>query len=129
MIHYLDHLVISQELVDYMKSIFNDKYDIFALEQQIYLDTTNAFHDFENYFKEHQEQLENYIEYKLSDEYKNSLVKKVQEEILIFQKETGYQDNFIENLKILSSSYREYLHQLEKLNKQYIYKFPQVQEF
>ena len=79
--------------------------------------------------KEHQEQLENYIEYKLSDEYKNSLVKKVQEEILIFQKETGYQDNFIENLKILSSSYREYLHQLEKLNKQYIYKFPQVQEF
>lgn len=129
MIHYLDHLVISQELVDYMKSIFNDKYDIFALEQQIYLDTTNAFHDFENYFKEHQEQLENYIEYKLSDEYKNSWVKKVQEEILIFQKETGYQDNFIENLKILSSSYREYLHQLEKLNKQYIYKLPQVQEF
>ena len=121
MIHYLDHLVISQELVDYMKSIFNDKYDIFALEQQIYLDTTNAFHDFENYFKEHQEQLENYIEYKLSDEYKDSLVKKVQEEILIFQKETGYQDNFIENLKILSSSYREYLHQLEKLKKQYIY--------
>ncbi|MCM8709442.1 MerR family transcriptional regulator [Clostridium sp. SYSU_GA19001] len=42
------------------------------------------------------------------DEYKKSPDWKIQQLLLKFQQESGYYDIFIENLKILSDSYREY---------------------
>jgi hypothetical protein len=45
---------------------------------------------------------------------------------LKFQQESGYYDIFIENLKILSDSYREYFEKLQAANKVFVNKYPQL---
>lgn len=128
MVEYLDHVVIPQKLENHIKIILNENQDISTLEQQVYLHTKDMLHNPDNYLQKYEKQLTDYIAYKLSDEYQNSFAKEVQEEIAVFQNSTGYQEHFIENLKILSSSYREYLYQLETVHKKLLNKFPQVQQ-
>jgi len=66
------------------------------------------------------------LEYRNSDEYKKSPACKMQQLLLQFQQESGYYDIFIENLKILSDSYREYLEKLQVANKTFVDKYPQI---
>ncbi|WP_278523674.1 hypothetical protein [Clostridium cochlearium] len=66
------------------------------------------------------------MEYRNSDEYKKSPACKMQQLLLQFQQESGYYDIFIENLKILSDSYREYLEKLQVANKTFVDKYPQI---
>ncbi|EYE87476.1 hypothetical protein Q428_13100 [Fervidicella metallireducens AeB] len=74
----------------------------------------------DKYLEEHKEEIEKYLEFKNSDEYKISPAYKINQMILQFQQENGYYDVFIHNLKILSDSYREYLEKLDIANKAFI---------
>ena len=48
--------------------------------------------------------------------------------LLSFQQESGYYDIFIENLKVLSDSYREYYEKLQAANKTFLERFPHAKD-
>ncbi|KXG73833.1 hypothetical protein [Thermotalea metallivorans] len=77
------------------------------------------------YLEENKEDIEKYLEYRNSDEYKKSPACKIQQLLLKFQQESGYYDIFIENLKIFSDSYREFFEKLQAANKAFVDKYPQ----
>lgn len=78
----------------------------------------------ERYLEEHRETIQKYLEYVDSEAYKNSPACQMKQMFVKFQKESGYYDVFIENLKILSESYREYDQKLRAANKILLEKFP-----
>jgi len=85
----------------------------------------DAISNIDMYLEENKEVIEKYLEYRTSDEYKNSLAYKMRQLLLKFQQESGYYDIFIENIKILSDSYREYVEKLQAANKAFIDKYSQ----
>ncbi|MCX7883936.1 MAG: MerR family transcriptional regulator [Caloramator sp.] len=86
----------------------------------------DAVNNTEEYLNKNKEDIEKYLEFRNSDEYKNSIAYKMQQLLLKFQQESGYYDIFIENLKILSDSYREYFEKLQAANKIFIDKYSQI---
>ncbi len=74
----------------------------------------------------HKETLEQYLTYKQSDEYKNSIDCKIMEIIKEFHNLNGYYDVFIPALKKLSSSYSEYYRHLEIANKKLLTQYPDI---
>lgn len=85
---------------------------------------TDSINDVDAFIEQNKEIIESYLEFKNSEEFKNSPAYKMQQLLLKFQKESGYYDVFIENLKILSDSYREYYDKLQAANKAFIEKYP-----
>lgn len=94
--------------------------------QRINWSIIDAVNNIDIYLKENKEDIGKYLEYRNSDEYKKSPACKMQQLLLQFQQESGYYDIFIENLKILSDSYREYLEKLQVANKTFVDKYPQI---
>ena len=88
----------------------------------------DAINNVDVYMEENKEAIEKYFEYINSDEYKNSPAYKMKQLLLKFQQESGYYDIFIENLKILSESYREYYERLQAANKAFIDRYPQAEK-
>lgn len=78
--------------------------------------------------KRNREEIEQYIEFKNSDEYQNSEAGKFQRYMLDFQKESGYQEVLIANMKILSPAYAEYLKKVEAANGIMLKKFPKAKD-
>lgn len=85
--------------------------------QRMNFSIIDSVNNMDKYLEENKEFIERYLKYKNSEEYKNSLTYRMQQLLLKFQQESGYYDVFIENLKILSDSYREYLEKLQTANK------------
>lgn len=84
----------------------------------------DAVNNIEMFMENNKEFIENYYEYINSDEYKNSPAYRMKQLLLRFQQESGYYDIFIENLKILSDSYRRYYEKLQAANKTFSEKYP-----
>lgn len=82
----------------------------------------------EKYIVDNQEMLEQYMEFKQSDEYKNSPAYKLQELFATFNQESGYNDIFIPAMKKLSQSYLNYHEALQRANDVFIKKYPNVQQ-
>lgn len=97
--------------------------------EDINLSLINAVNNPEKYIEENKEIIEKYLEFINSDEYKNSPAYKIKELLLKFQQESGYYDIFIENLKILSDSYREYYEKLLAANKVFLEKYPDAVKY
>lgn len=97
--------------------------------EDINLSLINAVNNPEKYIEENKEIIEKYLEFINSDEYKNSPAYKIKELLLKFQQESGYYDIFIENLKILSDSYREYYEKLLAANKVILGKYPDAVKY
>lgn len=87
-------------------------------------DMIKAVENYESFLEENEEFLGQYLEYKESSEYLNSPIYKSQQLLLSFQKKSGYAEKFISNLKLLSSSYTEYLYKLDEANSKFFEKFP-----
>jgi DNA-binding transcriptional MerR regulator len=94
--------------------------------QRINSSIIDAVNNIDIYLKENKEDIEKYLEYRNSDKFKKSPTYKMQQLLLRFQQESGYYETFIENLKILSDSYRDYFGKLQVTNKTFIDKYPQV---
>ncbi len=81
----------------------------------------------EKYIADNQEMLEQYMEFKQSDEYKKSPAYKLQELFATFNQESGYYDIFIPAMKKLSQSYRDYHEAMLLANEVFIEKYPNAQ--
>jgi len=93
--------------------------------QRINSSIIDSVNNIDMYLEENKEDIEKYLDYRNSDEYKKSPVCKIQQLLLKFQQVSGYYDIFIENLKILSASYREFFEKLQAANKAFVNKYPQ----
>ncbi|KSV59819.1 MerR family transcriptional regulator [Acetivibrio ethanolgignens] len=78
------------------------------------------------FLAENKEFLGWYLEYKQSEEYKNSPAYRLTELMKEWNQESGYYDIFIPALKELSSSYAEYCRKLENANEAFSEKYPEI---
>jgi DNA-binding transcriptional MerR regulator len=120
----VDNLDFSPELEEFLENTF-------ALMQKTDMEKMSsvmleAVEDIETYIENNNEILEEYIKIRISDDYKSTDLYKMQQQLLDFQKSSGYYDIFIPNLKILSDSYNEYSEKLVAANKILIEKYPQA---
>ncbi len=87
----------------------------------------NSIQNPEEFLSNNKEVLDNYLEYRKSDEYKNSPAFKLMEVMREFNNSSGYNDVFIPTMQQLSSSYSEYCHQLEVANKFFLEQYPEYE--
>lgn len=83
----------------------------------------------DKFLDDSKEQLEAYLEYKQSEEYKNSPACKLMELMKEFNSTSGYYDVFLPALRQLSSSYATYVAQMEVANEKLLERYPQVKEW
>ena len=83
-----------------------------------------AVHDPESYIDDNREELEQYMAFIQSDEYKKTPVYKLQELFAAFHRESGYDGIFVPAMKRLSPSYRKYQEEMEKANKIFKKNYP-----
>lgn len=130
--NYLDNVEVylPSELSEYLEAFFtiNEKFDTEKVEIEANEKMMEVLADTDGYLERNHEEIEQYIEYKNSDEFKNSEAAKFQKFMLDFQKESGYQEVLIANMKILSKSYSEYLEKVEAANEIMIKKYPKAKD-
>ena len=90
---------------------------------------TNAVNDFDTYYNENQEILEQYIEYKKTKEYGESDVARLMELFREFGETSGYYDIFIPAMRKLSPIYNDYYEKLLEANERLIAKHPEIQDW
>lgn len=123
----VDNVAFSPELEEFLENTF-------ALMQKTDMEKMSstmleAVENIEVYIENNKEILEEYIKIRISNDYKSTDLYKMQQQLIDFQKSSGYYDIFIPNLKILSDSYNEYSEKLAAANKILIEKYPQAGKF
>ncbi len=88
--------------------------------------TKKSIENPDQFLSENKEYLERYLEFKQSEEYKNSPAFKIQNQLKEFNTTSGYYDVFIPSMKRLSASYEEYCRQMENANKKLIERYPEI---
>lgn len=84
-----------------------------------------AIEDMETYYLENKELLKNYLDYRQSDEYKNSPAAELTQLMKDFNKTSGYDDLFLPAMKQLSPLYFAYHQQAEEANTAFLEKHPE----
>lgn len=82
----------------------------------------------DEFLSNNKEMLQQYLEYKKSDEYKNSPAFKLMKLVERFNRSNGYNDIFIPAMTQLSSSYAEYYAQMEVANKKLLEQYPEIEK-
>ncbi len=90
--------------------------------------TKKLYENPDEFLSNNKEMLMQYLEYKKSDEYKNSPAFKVTELMKEFNCCNGYNDVFLPAMKQLSSSYAEYYHQIEVANRKFLEQYPEIEK-
>ena len=80
----------------------------------------------ERFLAEQKQMIEQYLIFKQSDAYKNSVAYQAQELIHEFQRASGYLDVFLPAMKRLSPSYAAYYRDLERANQQLLEQYPEI---
>ncbi|NLO84125.1 MAG: MerR family transcriptional regulator, partial [Clostridiales bacterium] len=85
-IDFLDHVAlhIDPELEEFMSTVFSarEKIDTALIEQQSHDHMSAVLDDTQGYLDSHHDEIEQYIQFKLSDEFKASLVGRLQDKML-----------------------------------------------
>ena len=113
-----------QNIIDTVTSTIDDT-DVYKLSSG----WTNAVNDFDTYYKENQEILEQYIEYKKTKEYRESDAARLMELFRKFGETSGYYDVFIPAMRKLSPIYNDYYEKLLETNERLIAKHPEIQDW
>lgn len=124
-LEFLDGLAdipFPKEIEDYMMEATGQWNE--DIMQSIDDGTKVAIEDYDSFMETKKDIIELYLEYRKSDEYKSSPAHKMQTLMMDFQKASGYTDVFIENMKILSRDYAEYLEKLHEANAAFLYDYP-----
>ncbi|MBS4534772.1 MerR family transcriptional regulator [Clostridium sp. D2Q-14] len=95
---------------------------------QMMEDTKRSIENPKDFLSENKEMLEQYLEFKQSDKFKNSPLYKIQSLLKEFNSTSGYYDIFIPAMKRLSTSYAEYYKQLEIANEKLIEQYPNIEK-
>ncbi len=127
-VSYLNNLDmhISEKLSEYMEEIFKDEIDIAKLSEVQHNGILEILNNTDEYLEQNQKFFEEYIDFRTSDEFKNIPSFDFLNAMLDFQKNSGYKEVFIENMKKLSPEYAEYIVKLEEANRIFIEKFPKA---
>lgn len=80
------------------------------------------------FLTENKETIERYLEYKKSEEYKNSPAYKIHNIFKEFNKTSGYYEVFIPAMKKLSNSYSAYCKQMELANETLLIQYPEFNQ-
>lgn len=132
MIAYLDQagLSLSPELSEFLESFASAEGTSRAieLEDRSQESIGALLDDVEGYLEKNRESITEYLNYRLSPEFATSPMGEMYGMMLEFQKSTGYQEHFLDPMKRISTSYREYLNRLEQANKKMIEMFPSAKE-
>lgn len=124
-LEFLDDLAdipFPKEVEDYMAEsgeLWNED-----VMQAIDSSTRVAVDDYSSFMGNKRDIIEMYLEYRKSDEFRASPGYKMQSLMLEFQKASGYAENFIENMKILSHDYAEYSKKLRESNELFLQECP-----
>ena len=84
-----------------------------------------AFQNIDEFVKANKQILDNYMEYKQSEEYKNSPAYKFMELMKEFCQTNGYYDIFIPAMRKLSPLYNQYYEQMLVVNEEFEKKYPE----
>ena len=84
-----------------------------------------AFQNFDEFVKDNKEVLDKYMQFKQSEEYKNSPAYKFMELMKEFCQTNGYYDTFIPAMRKLSPLYNQYYEQMLKANEEFEKKYPE----
>lgn len=129
-VHFLDNInnfSIPPELESFIDE--NTKHITSVAMKNISADMVHAVHDMDKFIANNNEFLEQYLAYKNSEEYKNSLAFKLQSLLRDFNITSGYYDIFILNMKKLSPKYAEYHAMLESSNKALTSRYPDISKW
>jgi DNA-binding transcriptional MerR regulator len=85
--------------------------------------------NYEEFMENNKEMLKEYIEYKKTDEFKNSPANKLAELTKEFCKTSGYYDKFIPAMRRLSSEYNKYQERLSEVNEKFIKDYPETKNW
>jgi len=89
---------------------------------------TSVADDYDDFISQNEDILKTYLEYRNSDEFYNSDAYKMQQLLIDFQKQSGYTDIFIPNMRIQSDSYNEYLNKMQTINEKFIADYPEAKD-
>lgn len=142
---YLNEPILTDEQQEAFNTIIafldNADFDLPA-DMQIYLDeatsnldvtsiegmsdnVNNAIQDVEKYIADNREQIEKYIAYKQSEEYKSTPAYRLEGLLRQFNSVSGYNEIFLPAMCRLSKSYREYYETLMRANEKFKQEYPQ----
>lgn len=118
------------ELSKYLEEFFpSEKHvDEAAMEEEMSRRMAEMLEDAQGYMERNETQIKQYIKYKTSDGYKDSPAAEIQRLMRDFQKNSGYEEVFIANMKILSPSYAKYLKEVEDANEILLKRFPKANQ-
>ena len=123
-VHYLDNVdfTLSPDLQDVLEQAAQ------ALDQQaearIADHMMRIISDPEAYLAEHKDELEAYLIYKSSEEYRASPACQLQAQLCQLHQQKGYYDIFLPAMKRLSPSYSAYCQGLEAANQVFLQHYP-----
>lgn len=109
-------------LIEYTKNC--NTQDIAEMNKEIKHSIENP----EEFLSHNKEMLDWYLQYRQSNDYKNSPAYKIQIILKEFNNVSGYYETFIPAMKRLSNSYLEYCKQLEITNKKLLLKYPEIKK-
>lgn len=118
-IEFLDgcRFELSSELEEYVEETPGGLEEKFAKIQNENI--SKAIEDPEKYVENHREELESYISFKNSDEYRASKAFLLEKALREFAQNKGYSEIFIPAMCRLSPSYRDYFEKLQKANEKF----------
>lgn len=108
--------------------IENTKHISTQVVREMNKNTKKTIENPDKFLVDNKEVLNQYLEYKKSDEYKNSPVYRIQSMLKEFNSSSGYYDIFIPAMKRLSPSYRDYYKQLEIANEKLLLEYPEIEK-
>ena len=119
-IKFLDSLPnfdLSKQEKDYIETI-SSSFDMKTLDD-VNKGKLLAVENAETWLEDNKEYIEVYKEYKNTDEYKNSLIKLIQDKLKKFMQENNYYEKAIPLIRKFSKSYDAYYEKLLKANEEY----------
>ncbi|WP_313165222.1 MerR family transcriptional regulator [Sedimentibacter sp.] len=90
--------------------------------------TKKSYENPDGFLASNKEVLDQYLEFKQSDGYKNSSACKLMELMNKFKSSNGYNDTFIPAMKKLSTAYTEYYRQMEIANEKLLAQYPEIEK-
>lgn len=120
-VDYLDNLPLlqlSKDEQNYIEKI-SSTFDMQTLKK-VNKDKINAIENVEKWLKENGNAISQYEEYKNSEEYQNSLMKKIQDKLQNFMKDNKYYEIAIPLIRKFSKSYDDYYKKLIVANDKYL---------
>lgn len=129
-IEFLDNtpnLEIPKNLQDYLDE-FTDAFSAKNITKMIKAKEENII-NYEEFIENNKDILNQYIEYKKTDEFKNSPANKLAELTKEFCKTSGYYDKFIPAMRRLSSEYNKYQERLSEVNEKFIKDYPETKNW